>query len=211
MNLRLPFEGAERLDKSYSGLGQDLFVLMLLDGLSNGTYLEVGANDPVVSNNTYLLEKVFGWTGLSVDISKVFERRFKLFRQNTFVSADARRIAYRPFFGSVIDYLSLDIDPPEQTYEALANILGEGLSFKVLTFEHDYYMMGSGPRVRTESRDLLESYGYELLVADVSFNGLRCEDWWINPDFIDPSRAAVLAHAGPIDFNDYISGTDRDG
>lgn len=208
MKLRLTFAGSEALQTSYAGLGQDLFVLMLLDGKRSGTYLEIGANDPIKSSNTYLLEKTFGWTGVSVEIGKVYQRRFELFRTNKLVCADARRLSYKNLFEGPVDYLSLDIDPPEQTFEALETILSDGLTFRVITFEHDFYNFGCGPKVREESREFLEAEGYVLLVADVSFNGLRCEDWWVHPDLVDVERAAALAHGGPVDFSSFVFGTE---
>lgn len=210
MRLRLPFAGSEALSENFSGLGQDLFVLMLLDGKRSGTYLEIGANDPIKSSNTYLLEKTFGWTGVSVEIGKVYQRRFELFRKNKLVCADARRLSYRGEFTNPVDYLSLDIDPPEQTLEALENVIAEGLVFRAITFEHDFYNFGCGPQVRENSRAFLEEAGYVLLVADVSFNGLRCEDWWVHPDLVDLDRASALAQGGPVNFDSFISGTETD-
>ena len=179
---------------------------MALDGKLRGTYLEIGSNDPVKDSNTYLLEKTFGWTGVSVEINGHFARRFQLFRRNKLIHADARKVSFSGFFDGPIDYLSLDIDPPEQTFDALENLLAEGLTFRVITFEHDFYNFGAGPRVRDDSRDLLTASGYELLVGDVSFNGLRCEDWWIKPELVDPGRAFALSCVGPINFNEYIEG-----
>lgn len=210
MRLRLPFAGSDSLEESYSGLGQDLFVLMLLDGKRSGTFLEIGANDPIKSSNTYLLEKSFGWTGVSVEIGKVYERRFNLFRKSNLVLADARRLDYRGILPSPIDYLSVDIDPPENTFEALEAVVSAGLRFRVATFEHDYYNFGCGPKIRLESREFLEAEGYELLVADVSFNGLRCEDWWVDTNLVDLDRAIALWHTGPVDFDSFIAGVECD-
>lgn len=47
---------------------QDLFVVALTQGKTNGTFLEIGAAHPVHSNNTYLLETEFGWSGTSIDV-----------------------------------------------------------------------------------------------------------------------------------------------
>jgi hypothetical protein len=51
--------------KSFSQLGQDLFALETNNG-KKGYFLDIGANDPIELNNTYLLEKN-GWDGYSVD------------------------------------------------------------------------------------------------------------------------------------------------
>ncbi len=52
----------------YSQSCQDLFVSGVLNNKENGSYLELGCSYPVESNNTYLLESKFNWTGISIDI-----------------------------------------------------------------------------------------------------------------------------------------------
>ena len=59
-NLRHKFPGAENIENNYSQAFQDMFVLSMLDGKRNGTYVEIGGDHPVVINNSYLLESEFG-------------------------------------------------------------------------------------------------------------------------------------------------------
>ena len=40
--------------KSYSQAGQDLFVLNIHKYKKNGTYLELGSQDPINNSNTYI-------------------------------------------------------------------------------------------------------------------------------------------------------------
>jgi hypothetical protein len=54
-------------NQAKSQAGQELFVIAMTQGRRNGTWLEIGCGDPIRSNNTYLLEKRFGWTGVSID------------------------------------------------------------------------------------------------------------------------------------------------
>jgi hypothetical protein len=49
--------------------GEDEFALKWFNGLCNGTYLEMGAVDGVLSSNTYALHKAFGWKGLLIEMS----------------------------------------------------------------------------------------------------------------------------------------------
>ena len=49
------FPGIEDVQVNFSQLHQDMFVLCMLDGKRGGTYLEIGANEPVFISNTYLL------------------------------------------------------------------------------------------------------------------------------------------------------------
>jgi hypothetical protein len=53
---------------SNSQAGQDLFVIAMTQGKNGGTFLEIGANHCKDQSNTYLLEKVFNWSGTSIDI-----------------------------------------------------------------------------------------------------------------------------------------------
>ena len=47
---------------------QDMFVLSMLDGKKNGVYVEIGADQPRVISNTYLLETEFDWMGVSFEL-----------------------------------------------------------------------------------------------------------------------------------------------
>lgn len=51
-----------------SQAGQDLFVICLTHGKQQGRWLELGADGPVEDNNTYVLEKHFGWSGDSIEL-----------------------------------------------------------------------------------------------------------------------------------------------
>ena len=51
-----------------SQAGQDLFVVAMLGGAKAKTFLEVGAGQPDRMSNTYLLEKEFEFSGVSIDI-----------------------------------------------------------------------------------------------------------------------------------------------
>ena len=72
----LHFRGPVDLDRSewlfnqsQSQAGQDLFVIAMTQGRKNGIWLELGSGHPIFGNNTYLLEKRLGWTGISIDIT----------------------------------------------------------------------------------------------------------------------------------------------
>ena len=68
-----------------SQAGQDLFVVAMLQGKTNGTFLEIGCTHPISGNNTWLLEKFFNFTGDSIDkaleknVSAKYINYFKLF------------------------------------------------------------------------------------------------------------------------------------
>jgi hypothetical protein len=190
-SLRFNFEGSENIERNYSQILQDMFVLSILDGKKNGKFLEVGGARPFERNNTALLERSFGWTGVSIELNQDFANEYLNERKNTKVlCADALTINYdqlieEEFDTEVIDYLQLDIEPAKNTFEVLLSIPFDKYKFAVITYEHDYYVDIS-KSYRDKSRRYLKSMGYELLVNDLSPDGVsNFEDWWIHPDLVD--------------------------
>lgn len=186
--LRFKFTGSETIERNYSQCYQDMFVLTLLNGKKDGTYLEIGSADPYYGNNTALLEQL-GWTGISLDIDTNFVNTFAQHRKNTVVEADATKVDYDTLLQSlqtdVIDYLQVDCDPPSVSYTALTKIPLWKYKFKVITFEHDAYIDETNS-IRDKSRKYLESFGYELVVSNIAPDDHSpYEDWWVHPDFID--------------------------
>jgi len=57
--LNYKFPGSENINENFSQVYQDMFVLFMLDGKRNGTFLEVGGSLPYHGNNTALLERDF--------------------------------------------------------------------------------------------------------------------------------------------------------
>lgn len=57
--LRFKFNDSENIKANYAQVFQDLFVLSILNGKKDGTYLEIGSGDPFINNNTALLEKQY--------------------------------------------------------------------------------------------------------------------------------------------------------
>lgn len=182
--LRYKFSDAETIKNNYSQAFQDMFVLSILDGKKNGTYVEVGGDHGVVISNTYLLESVFGWDGVAfeIDLEKVSE--YNDLRENKCQCVDALVVDYSKVFtekgfGKQIDYLQLDIDPAQQTLNCLKRIPLDQYRFSVITYETDIYQ--DGPDVAEQSREILQSYGYELVVKNVSNCGNAFEDWYVDP------------------------------
>lgn len=193
--MRIPFTGMWSLNHYEAGQMQDLFVLQVLDGRWGGSYLEIGANDPVNVNNTHVLETNFGWHGRSFEIDPHLVGKFNSHRRNRCIQGDAMIHDYCPDMtirgvDNAIDYLSVDIEPPRNTLKALQEVIraayqSGGVRFKVITFEHDRYTGTEGDIVRTMSRQFLTSIGYSLAVPDVCFDPeakMPAEDWWIHSD-----------------------------
>ena len=190
--LRFKFDGWEYVDKNYSQAFQDLFVLSALNGKKRGLYLEIGAQQPFYQNNTALLETKFGWDGISIEIRQDLCDQFFRERDNKILCADALTVDYDKLLtkfdkGTVFDYLQVDCEPSETTYQILTKIPFEKYKFALITYEHDDYVDLSN-KYKKLSRDYLHSKGYKMLVSDVSLNeNSSFEDWWYHPELIDPS------------------------
>jgi FkbM family methyltransferase len=57
----------DKMNISYSQLGQDLYILNQYNFKQNGFFVEVGSSDGITISNTYLLEKEYGWKGICVE------------------------------------------------------------------------------------------------------------------------------------------------
>jgi hypothetical protein len=188
--LKRPFDNTYRIERNYSQVYQDIFVLTALKGKTDGKYLEIGANEPIKNSNTYLLENKFNWEGISLEIDPKLVTVFNGTRKNTCYCKDATTTNYNDLldsqdWGYEWDYLQIDCEPSKHTFEALLLIPFNIYKFAVVTYEHDYYADDT-KSYREKSRRYLKSYGYELVVNDIaSDNDLPFEDWWVHPDLID--------------------------
>jgi len=114
----------------YSQIGQDRLVLKYLKNKMNGTFVDVGCGFPKFINNTYVLENNFNWNGISVDIHMFTEEDGTVWddcRNTKLILADALTINYSSLFKENnlpinIDYLSMDLEPPDLSLECLFKI-----------------------------------------------------------------------------------------
>lgn len=192
----------------FSQAGQDLFVLAMLQGKSHGVYCEIGGAHPIESNNTFLLEHTFGWQGVSIEFDRSLVDIYNQTRTNRCLCADATTLDYTSLFKEQrfppqVDYLSVDIEPAENTYAALCQIPFDSHRFSVITYEHDFHL--SGPEYMNRSRQFLTERGYQLVVGNVLSFGRDFEDWWVDPLSINESiwRPFCSAH---IEFSEVFRG-----
>ena len=179
--------------KLESQIGQDEFVLEQLKNKKNGFFIDIGSGHPIKINNTVALEKYYEWDGLSFDygppyahaIGEVTLKEFIEFweqnRNTKVITGDARNHDFKKIFESnnvpkIIDYLTVDLEPPSVTFEVLKLIPFDEYQFRVITFEHDFYRQ---PNTREPSREFLKSYGYKL-IKEVK----NQEDWYIKEDLL---------------------------
>jgi len=185
--LAVPFNNSELVTEYYSQAGQDIFALIGTNGKKDGTFVELGCNEPFIINNTYLMERVFNWKGVSIDFNSKFEPMWRgSARTSNMSTQDATKLNWGSISTTLgtthIDYLSLDLEPAEITFNALQNIPLDRVEFDVITYEHDAYRFGD--EWKTKSRNLLTNKGYRMICGDVG----SYEDWWVNEKYVDVNR-----------------------
>lgn len=187
--------------KSHSQAGQDRFALEVLGCPVKGTFLDIGANNPIDINNTYMLEQG-GWRGLLIDNSDESARACMKVRKSPFLLLDAAGDVnwYHTLegLGRTIDYLSLDVD--EVTLQVLKKLPLDSFRFRALTIEHDAYRFGE--ERRAEMIAILKTYGYDVLCADVCDHGMSFEIWAVDPKLVDMKLAERFRRNHPIEWQE---------
>lgn len=151
----------------YSQIGQDKLVLSYLKNKRDGFFLDIGCCYPKHINNTYLLESEYNWNGISIDVVDFVEpdgQTWKDCRKSIHVVKDALSIDYRELLSKynapkVIDYLSMDLEPPELTLNCLDLIPFDEYQFNFVSFEVDYGRGDYKSRIE-KSRSVFEKYNY---------------------------------------------------
>jgi hypothetical protein len=198
--MKLPF-------KSRSQSLQDFFAYTI--GGKNGTYIEIGGNKPRHKNNTYNLDVDFGWKGFSIEYNKKYKQTWDECkeRHNPCYFADALTFDYASKIKELklpshITYLSCDIEPAKNTFDALQKVINDGISFDCITFEHDNYAKNRRKEpldYDVIAREYLIPLGYKVAVENVyvkqnkdavfetwfvkesiDFNLQQYEDWKFN-------------------------------
>lgn len=162
-----------------SQANQDLFVIAVMQG-NPGTYLEIGAGYPIVANNTYLLEKKYGFTGLSIEKNNDHVYEWNKEKRNLLI-ADALNLSFCGYY----DYLQVDIFPTIAHIDIIKNIIPQ-CEFGIITFEHDLWRNTDEVRyVAEESRRILDKHGYVMAAKNIRCEEGQFEDWYLNPKYID--------------------------
>jgi len=187
--LRYRFPGVEKVSQqNFSQCYQDMWVLCMLDGKPLGTFVEIGAGHPVISNNTALLESRYEWTGIGFEIKEKEADLYNEHRKAPVALGDATTADFDALFkevnlGPEFDYLQVDCEPAQVTFDALKKIDLDKYKFGTVTFEHDSY--NDGNEVRDASRKYFEDHGYVLIADNISVDAHHpYEDWWAHPDLV---------------------------
>ena len=182
------FNFLRKKDNKFSQSGQDQFAYNISG--SNGTYLEIGAHDPVINSNTFNLEVKCNWNGISVEYDKTFQKSWddNKLRKNNVIWDDAFNINYSSLIKqrelpNRLNYLSCDIEPAENTFNILKKVISSELNFDFISFEHDKYSIGN--KYEDLSIEYLKNYNYKVAVKDVYSRNKRYkiyETWFVNND-----------------------------
>jgi hypothetical protein len=170
-----------------SQLGQDRIALELLDYKKNGVFLDIGCSVPDVISNTLIMEKHFGWKGLVLDNNSEFESMWSCRPNSKFICADATAMDWKTVLSEnnmpqVIDFLSLDLEPPQLAFTVLKNLPFDEYQFNVIAFEHDDYR---GTGTKEPSRIYLIDRGYTLVCELNGLGGVAGQDdIWIHNSII---------------------------
>jgi len=181
---------------------QDFFTFLSLNGEKNGTFLDIGCSDPIISNNTYGLEKI-GWTGICIDSSIEYKIFFTEHRSSQYIlyegqDEDQDFNIINNFFNKypVIDYLSFNHS--FMMNQILFKIPFDKIKFKVITIKHDCYAIGN--ELKESITKLLKEHNYFLLCDNIKIFYLEkeseFEDWWVNPDLVDMSLISKYQSSG---------------
>lgn len=170
-----------------SQAGQDKFAYELIG--PQGTYIEIGGHLPRRRSNTYNLEVCYKWKGFSVEFDTQYKSEWDncLDRKNPIYWGDAIKFNYKNALEDLsmpmhINYLSVDIEPPSNTFKALQKVISDGVTFDLITFEHDRYQCKED--YHTIACEYLIPLGYKVAVFDVWHKKPTrlFETWFVNKD-----------------------------
>jgi len=198
---------------SHSQACQDLFVLNVLKNKRDGYFVEIGSNDPVLINNTYILEKEYNWKGIMVEYDGKFLESYKNIRKNSVYEInDATKINYLDIFKKYntplsIDYLQIDLEVEnESTIKTLQNMneqVFDKYKFATVTFEHDIYR-GDFFNTRQLSRKIFNDNGYFLVYGDVKNGNNSFEDWYVYPSLVDMNYISKIRSDNSLEWQNIV-------
>lgn len=176
----------------YSQLGQDRLVDELLNHKTNGYFLDIGGCYWDYMSNTCFFDKVRNWKGIGVELKAEYAEGWKQNRSNSIfhvgnaIETDYQKLLDDNNAPKVIDYLSIDVDPPTTlSLESLYAVFKTNRRFNVITFETDYggdvECNFTRPSTRDHSRKFLLDRGYKLVQEIYTNNNTyHVDDLWVH-------------------------------
>ena len=228
-------EKREHYNKSLEYNGQafaDRFVLNCTGFKRNGYFLELGSREAKLNNNSYILEKDFGWRGVMVDRVADHEASYESVRPNSIpIIQDATRIDYKKVFEdnnfpTSLDFWQLDLEVRDNTSLTALIKINETIldcyKFAVVTMEHDIYTdfetgeidrkygyeasviaWVNAVNTRLTSREILERRGYHCVFKDILDPPEECIDCPYEDWWVHPDLV-------DIEYVDYLQEKNKD-
>jgi hypothetical protein len=180
-----------------SQLGQDKLVDDYLKEKRDGYFLDIGCCHWDYMSNTCFFEKVRNWKGIGVDLMEKYAVEWEQHRPNSILHlGNAVEVDYEKLLDDnnapmVIDYLTIDVDPPiTLSLEALYAVFKSNRKFNVITFETDYggdvECNFTRPGTRDASREFLVARGYKLISEIYTRNDTyHVDDFWVHNSIIE--------------------------
>lgn len=165
-------------------VAQDAFVAETLKFKTEGFFVDIGCHEFDNMSNTYFLENDLNWKGLAVDIECTFKEGWDKYRPNSiFLCHDATTLDYQSILDhiqapKVIDYLSVDTEPPQTSLDSLIKIMETDYVFRIITFETDHYT--GDLTAKDPSRKLLKEKGYIFVKSESDQ-----DDFWFHSSMIE--------------------------
>jgi hypothetical protein len=156
------------------------FALRLSGDKVGGKYVEIGSSHYRKQNQTYFLEKEFGWSGVGIEIKKEFVDEYNKNRTNPCILGDATSFNWDTYFEEnnfpkQIDYLCIDTD--EYNLRSILNIPFSRYRFNTIVVE----FLNPNPKFKNTETDvqktihsILNNYNYTHVGS-----GFR-DDYWID-------------------------------
>jgi hypothetical protein len=120
---------------SHSQLSQDIWVLYRTNSMRGGYFVEVGSCHPTELNNTFLLEKEFGWAGILIEPNPVMVALLQKERSSKVLEvaiAEGEKvqlsIANIPEFSSTVKQLSEHAHPLHESSGTYIEVVAKGLT-----------------------------------------------------------------------------------
>ena len=174
--------------RPFAQLDQDIFVLAYLNFKRSGYFVDIGCGPPLLLSNTARLEKDYGWSGIAIDISDENDYTSWSDRKQTkHIVQDATSIDYAKLFeehfgDNDIDFLSLDLEPPQLTMDVLYKLPWDKYRPKVVAFEPDSYRDDAGIDREKDTINFFHGLRYSLRAKlyprlnHMLLSDCRCQD-----------------------------------
>jgi len=172
------------------------FVYRILGDKLNGTFIEIGSSHWKDNNNTYVLEKEFGWRGVGIEIEEHFVNEYNKNRSSHCINADATKFNWDKYleknnFETTIDFLQIDVDDiiPHSNLLSLLNVPLSRYIFNVVCTEHTANLNPEYRSDRDAQIKILQSNGYVLVAS------LFTDDWWLHKSLLENKQIAPSTYS----------------